>query len=266
MKNSLIISTFCLLFSFSALGQSKSEWKRVQSLDATNVYQQFINNYPNGKYTELAKQRLAELTKNAPVTKKTEPQKVQVTEPVDVKKVEVPVASPQAKNQTESTTKPKKEPLDDIYYSINERVINKGRITYNDGKSEKFKNLKLGNERISFIDSKGQNQELPTNNVFKVTKTGNYAVYGAVTTGLSALLGALQGKSEANSLGYDTSDTSGLILGLTAGGVVIGGLIGAMFKREQTVFKNNNALSYSPTFSPTFDNNLAPMLSLKITF
>jgi hypothetical protein len=144
--------------------------------------------------------------------------------------------------------------------------VRKGKITLKDGKSEKFKNLTMQNGLIKYSDASGKAFERKPNEVFKITKTGNYAAYGAISCGLGALLGAIQGNAQANSMGLDTSETSDLVLPLTAGGVVIGGLIGAMFTSEKTVFKNNAAISYTPTFYPTFDKNFTPMLALKITF
>lgn len=144
--------------------------------------------------------------------------------------------------------------------------VRKGKITLKDGKSEKFKNLSMQNGVIKYSDINGKIFEKQSSEVFKITKTGNYAAYGAISCGLGALLGAIQGNAQANSMGLDTSESSDLVLPLTAGGVVIGGLIGAMFTSEKTVFKNNAAISYFPSFSSGFDNNLTPMLSLKITF
>jgi hypothetical protein len=63
MKKLFILGVLCLLCSISAISQSKKEWERVQAINTWNVYQQFINNYPDGKYTEDAKLRLAQLEK-----------------------------------------------------------------------------------------------------------------------------------------------------------------------------------------------------------
>jgi hypothetical protein len=72
MKRLFILGVLCLLCSISAISQSKKEWERAQAINTWNVYQQFINNYPNGKYTELAKQKLAQLKKPDVTTKETE--------------------------------------------------------------------------------------------------------------------------------------------------------------------------------------------------
>jgi len=67
MKKLFILGTLCLFFSVSALSQSKQEWEKIQSMNSWNAYQQFILNYPNGKYTEEAKQKQSLLEQPAPV-------------------------------------------------------------------------------------------------------------------------------------------------------------------------------------------------------
>ena len=143
--------------------------------------------------------------------------------------------------------------------------ISKGKITLKDGKIVSFKNLRLSNGTFTFSDTNGQIIEQKTSEVYKVTKTGNNALLGAVSGGLGALLGSMQGQSEANSMGVKSSgDNSSLTLGLTAGGFVVGGLIGLAWKREKLVFKNTSALSFYPTFNYTPDGKYYPTLSLKI--
>ena len=144
-------------------------------------------------------------------------------------------------------------------------LVRKGKITIKDGKSESFRNLKLSNGIITFSNSKGKVIEQKTSDVFKITKTGNYAVLGALGGGASALLGSLQGLGESYSAGYGSNgNETSLIVGLTAGGAVLGGLIGLMFKKEKTVYKNNASLSFYPTINATQDSKFYPMLSLKI--
>lgn len=69
MKKLLILGTLCLLFAISVVGQSQKEWEKVQSLNSWNVYQQFILNYPDGKYTDEAKKKQSLLEKPAEVIK-----------------------------------------------------------------------------------------------------------------------------------------------------------------------------------------------------
>jgi len=69
MKKLFILGTLCLLFTISAVSQTKKEWEKVQSLNSWNAYQQFIQNYPNGKYTEEAKQKQSLVERPEPVIK-----------------------------------------------------------------------------------------------------------------------------------------------------------------------------------------------------
>ncbi len=151
----------------------------------------------------------------------------------------------------------------------NANTIRKGRITLSDGKLIKFKNLTIGDDVISYTDILGRPQKQQKSEVFKITKTGNYAGYGALLCGLSAFAGALQGLNEVNnvnnSLGVkDDTDHTGLVVGLTIGGAAFGALIGMMFKSEKTVYKNNAALSFYPSLNKTQTGVFCPMLSLKI--
>ena len=61
MKKIFFIGVICLLYSISVFSQSKKKWEQTQSLNSISVYQDFINKYPDGKYTEEAKRNLANL-------------------------------------------------------------------------------------------------------------------------------------------------------------------------------------------------------------
>ena len=51
----------CLLCSISVFSQSKKKWEQTQSLNSITAYEEFIKKYPDGKYTELARQGLEQL-------------------------------------------------------------------------------------------------------------------------------------------------------------------------------------------------------------
>lgn len=53
-----IIFLFCLTSVFS---QSKKTWEKTQTLNSISAYQVFIEKYPEGQYTDQAKQKLAQL-------------------------------------------------------------------------------------------------------------------------------------------------------------------------------------------------------------
>ena len=81
MKKFFVIGVICLLCTISVFSQSKKEWERVQSSNSWNVYKQFILVYPNGKYTELAKQKLAQL-------KEPEKKIAEITEEQPIKNID----------------------------------------------------------------------------------------------------------------------------------------------------------------------------------
>ena len=116
MKNLFILAIICLLCTISAMSQSKKEWEKVQSLNSWNVYQQFLLNYPNGKYTEQAKQKQALLKQPEAVTK-IEEKKVVVEVPVEKSIVAAPTAFTQ--NNDPIVLKKKR------YYLNNKQLNNK---------------------------------------------------------------------------------------------------------------------------------------------
>jgi hypothetical protein len=61
MKKILFIGVICLLCSIAAFSQSKKKWEQTQALNSISAYQDFINQYPDSKYTVLAKQQLEQL-------------------------------------------------------------------------------------------------------------------------------------------------------------------------------------------------------------
>ena len=63
MKRILFILTICLVCSISVFSQSNKKWEKTQTLNSIEGYQEFLLKYPNGEYTELAKQKLNVLQK-----------------------------------------------------------------------------------------------------------------------------------------------------------------------------------------------------------
>lgn len=147
----------------------------------------------------------------------------------------------------------------------NSMVVKKGMITYSNGVSEKFRNLQITGDNLTFKDVKGTAMEARSGDVFKVVKTGNYGLYGLFLGGASGLLGGLQGINDLNASGYDTSGSGPVLLGVTVGGAIFGGLMGLLFKREKTVFKNNSALSFSPGFVPLHNGEISTGLNIKLS-
>lgn len=157
----------------------------------------------------------------------------------------------------------------ELNHLVNGSIIRKGRITLQDGKSQTFKNLKLSNDVISFSDHQGNLVNQKTSDVYKITKNGNYAAYGALLGGASCLVGALQGVNDANTINSaygvkSSNDGSSLVLVFTVGGIVVGGLIGMLITNEKTVYRNKKQLSFYPNLNYAPDGKCYPTLSFKI--
>ncbi len=64
MKKILFIGVICLHSTISVFSQSKKTWEKTRYSDNTAAgYTDFLTKYPKGKYTELAKERLAYIMK-----------------------------------------------------------------------------------------------------------------------------------------------------------------------------------------------------------
>lgn len=58
MKKILFIVSICLICLNSVFSQSKKKWEKTQTLNSILAYEDFLKKYPEGKYSELAKQGL----------------------------------------------------------------------------------------------------------------------------------------------------------------------------------------------------------------
>lgn len=76
MKKFLFIGVICLMCLSSVYSQSKKTWEKTQSLNSVSAYQDFINKYPDGKYTDLAKQQLSLLKEQEAKRKELEAQRI----------------------------------------------------------------------------------------------------------------------------------------------------------------------------------------------
>jgi len=133
MKKLFFLVPICLLLTITAISQSKKEWAKVQSLNSWNAYQQFIISYPDGKYTEEAKQKQS-LLKQPEVVKKGE-EKIAGTE--------VQVAKNTIAKPTEVSTDGKQILIKKGRYYVDEKPL----------KGKELKNL-LKSDAASAVDFK----------------------------------------------------------------------------------------------------------------
>ena len=145
--------------------------------------------------------------------------------------------------------------------SINGQEINqlakgvtRGVITLQDGNSVKFRQLQIVNDStISYLVD-GNTVYQKSSSIFKVTKTGNYFLAGAIGGALGGALGLLR-----------AGDTfEGLELPLIAGCTALGAIWGLCIRKETVVFKNKAALTFYPTLNTDQLGRYYPMLSLNI--
>ncbi len=150
------------------------------------------------------------------------------------------------------------ESLDDL------PAVNKGFIMLSDGKKVDFKGLRSKNNTLTFTNSAGMQQQIQGDDVYKVVKTGNWAVGGAVSGGLGGLLGAVLGTSTWTG---DLEDKkSGFIVGATIGCAALGGIIGAFVTKEKVLYKNTNidlGFFYRPE---QINNKTYPSIGIAIKF
>jgi hypothetical protein len=114
----------------------------------------------------------------------------------------------------------------------------KGLIKLMDGNEIFFKTFKFQNDTVFFLNKENVQQQIPAKNIYKVTRTGNYALNGALSCAAAGLLGAVIGTSNRKYI-YSENKEEYIIVATIASGI-IGGIIGALFKREKVVYKSNN--------------------------
>lgn len=136
---------------------------------------------------------------------------------------------------------------------------------YQKGKSEIIRGLNLKILNDTLIQFEGQNtgtakiqQYLISDVRYIAVKNGTYAgSYGAVGGGiglLSAVYGVLSVKNDPT---LDDSDVNWapFIVGFTAGGAVLGALIGATKPRWKTLYTPDNKTSFNLQFYPEVTRN-----------
>jgi Skp family chaperone for outer membrane proteins len=61
MKKKIYLLFLLLLLTISLYPQSKKKWENTKALNTIEGYQEFIQKYPNGEFTTIAKQELVKL-------------------------------------------------------------------------------------------------------------------------------------------------------------------------------------------------------------
>jgi hypothetical protein len=130
------------------------------------------------------------------------------------------------------------------------QFLRKGKITLKDGKTQKFRNLKYMNDYVNFKNFDGKMVDQKISDVEKITKKTNLGWVGFFTGGLSGLLSASQFINQTKQDGtanFVKIDSTPIIVGFTAGGAILGGLLGLCFSNEKTVYNNSKGMSFYPS-------------------
>lgn len=150
--------------------------------------------------------------------------------------------------------------------------LKNGRLTTTDGFLINFSKIKVEGTQLHYQES-GRTffQKVELDKIMKVEKqSGSYAGWGGLLLGGSALVGSLYGIAQAASDPFteiDKSKARNLVIGFTAGGILIGALIGSGIKKYETVYDNPNFDFSSLRFNVKWHDQLATTLfGLNYTF
>ncbi len=153
------------------------------------------------------------------------------------------------------------------------RRYSKGRIIKKDRTKYVGRQLVFKTDVLTFNDENtGRTVTLPLSEIDYVSKIGNHALEGAlIGGGLTLLAGALAVLQVEADPTLQTKENAGvIILGLTAGGTVLGGLIGFAIPKEKTVFQKGRLLAKISLFPNSIKgknkNSSVPIIAVDILF
>lgn len=149
--------------------------------------------------------------------------------------------------------------------------VTKGKITYRSGQSLKFRYLTNTDSLITFRDNNGLEKKEKLSDIYKITKSGTYAGYGAALGFLCGALASLEVEAEyqkdiANGYIEKSGGRFPIYLGVTAFTTAVGGLVGLIFKKEKTLYIDLAHVSIYPSISLPVSNNKYSLLTIRCTF
>ena len=136
--------------------------------------------------------------------------------------------------------------------------VTKGKIILNDGSSLVFRNLSVKDSVVTFTDSQLKTRTYPGSEVYKISRTGNYALLSAVTCGLGGLAGGILGTANWSDNPELSGKESSYIIGATLVSTGIGALVGALIKKDKTVYKSSTSFTFNliPAYNQFNKTNL----------
>jgi len=148
-----------------------------------------------------------------------------------------------------------KRNLDPIY-AKELKLVNDTVLQYKDSETGLEKSLNVHNSSVNYIKVKTG------------TQAGSFALYGGLLGGLSAVVGVL------NAEGYSVDeygDTSGInwlpfVGGFTAGGALIGALIGVWSPKYKNFYLKDNSTAFTLSVEPQYIPGKEAGIGIRITF
>jgi hypothetical protein len=134
--------------------------------------------------------------------------------------------------------------------------LSRGKIILNSGSSMTFKQLSVQDGLVTFTDSQSKICTYPASDVYKISKTGNYILVGALTCGLSGMAGGILGTRNWKNNEELSGKETNYIVGATVVCTVIGALTGVLIKKDKTVYKSSTLFSFHPGFDPDKYNKM----------
>lgn len=127
-------------------------------------------------------------------------------------------------------------------YASELTLVNDSTLNFVDKQSGKVNSLNLNTSTLNYLKIKTG------------TKAGQFALYGGLLMGLSGLVGVLSAEQESLELYGETSEINWVpfVAGFTAGGALVGALIGSFSPKYKNFYIKNNATSYNFEISPQY--------------
>ena len=136
------------------------------------------------------------------------------------------------------------------------KLINDTTLYYKDGRTGIANSMNLSTTSVNYIK------------IRTGTKAANFALWGGVLMGLSALSGVASAEQESIETSSQTSDVNWLpfVAGFTAGGAIIGGLIGVFVPKYKNFYLKDKYTTFTFGLSPYYFTDGSAGLKMHVRF
>ena len=144
--------------------------------------------------------------------------------------------------------------------------LTKGKLVLIDGTAINFKQLMVLNDSVILINLNSITSKYSSEEVYKISRIGNHAAVGAITSGLGAILGGVAVTYNWNMNSEHRNKKIPVIVGATIVGAAIGGIVGAFMEKNKLIYKNQKAFSFGMDYNMTIEDKPNVLLTCKINF